>query len=277
MNESKLIEAAGVALAAALRDMVPPGAAVVVFTGKGHNAADGFVIARELAAAGHQVQLRMAFPEKELRPLAREKWQACKSAVEMADLFDPPPPGALVMVDALLGIGASGELRGPLRAACQAWHHLAACTAARRVAIDLPSGLCAETGAAAEEAIVADDTLAIGWWKKGLVADGAEHFTGRLHLVPLPELDEPEAAPLEDLCLTPDYVRAILPRPSFSRHKGESGRVVILAGSPAMTGAAVLTARGALAGGGGLVTVCCPADAFPLSCSRLHHRSASCS
>jgi NAD(P)H-hydrate epimerase len=109
---------------------------------------------------------------------------------------------------------------------------------------------------------MADLTVTVAVAKQGLVADSAIQHVGRLALVPLPDLaPDPEAGPH---LLTPDLLRPWLPRRAFDFHKGQAGRIGLIAGSAGYFGAAILACAGALRAGGGLVTLLVKEDAYPM-------------
>jgi NAD(P)H-hydrate epimerase len=154
-----------------------------------------------------------------------------------------------VAVDGVLGIGAAGAPRG---AAAEAIRALAAYRArgARTVALDLPSGVDATTGASPGEAVVADVTVTFGSVKRGLLV--ARAHAGRIVVVDVGFLPPRGAAPR---LVTGAWVREHLPPIAFDAHKGVRRHVLVVGGAPGMAGAAALATRAALASGAGIVKV----------------------
>jgi len=145
-------------------------------------------------------------------------------------------------------------------------HWLRENAGARIVAVDLPSGLDADSGNATPGSVTADLTLMIGLAKRGLLMSHAATHTGALSLVSVDCLKHPHPTDIELICpQTLHFGKS--PRP-FDFHKGMAGRVAILAGSTNYPGAAVLAAIGALRGGAGLITLHTPKDAAPLIAPR---------
>jgi NAD(P)H-hydrate epimerase len=161
---------------------------VVVCCGKGNNGGDGFVIARHLSNRGKNVRVLLFADPEDLRGDAAANWRIVERACierevidvrvtfeQLVDRFD----GADWIVDALLGTGAAGEPQPPIRVAIEAINR-----AGRKVmAVDLPSGLDCGTGLAAHHTIVADHTCTFVAVKPGFLVDGAERFTGRVHVI----------------------------------------------------------------------------------------------
>jgi NAD(P)H-hydrate epimerase len=175
-----------------------------------------------------------------------------------------PQGRPLLLIDGLLGIGTGGNLKSPVREACRTINRLRERHFAEVLAVDLPSGMDADSGVADADTVMADITATLGYPKSGLRAHGVEKYTGRLALVPLRPLPCPENAESRDRLITPDMLRGMLrPRP-FTMHKGQAGRVGIVAGSRGLTGAARLAATAAGAAGGGLVTLFCPNDVYDI-------------
>jgi hydroxyethylthiazole kinase-like uncharacterized protein yjeF len=255
----------------------------VVFYGKGHNGGDALVAARHLFAAGWRVELRAVFPKENLAPLTRKKLAEFEKAnSEMAGekgnaklhtLYAPR-----VILDGILGIGAHGELREPIRSATVALNQLRRDTAATVFAIDLPTGFDADSGTSEPDAVTADVTLCIGFIKRGMLADAAINIIGRLALLPLPELEaflpksaengnKPAAATTQDELITvatPQTLAPLRRHRAFDTHKGACGRVGIVAGSKGFTGAAVMAANAAVRAGAGLVSLFVTADVYPI-------------
>jgi hydroxyethylthiazole kinase-like uncharacterized protein yjeF len=259
-TEQQLLELAGNRLGHALGRYFPQPGTVIGYLGKGHNAGDALVAIAVLRKHyGWKTAARNAFPIEELAPLTRMKWQelglesplaAVPSAVDMEH--------PLVLLDGLLGIGSSGTMRAPLPWFAAEMEWLRQHSGAKVAAVDLPSGIDADTGIASPGTVTADVTFMIGNAKCGLLTGHAANFTGALALVPVEPLF---ACGTGDLALispqTMDFGKS--PR-QFDFHKGMAGRVALLAGSMSYTGAAVLAATGALRGGAGLVTHIVPQE-----------------
>jgi NAD(P)H-hydrate epimerase len=260
-----LMENAGRAVAdAALRlteDM--PDRPIVVLCGRGNNGGDGFVAARHLREAGRQVHVFLAATKDEVTGDAGTNLERLESAGPSAALVsDPARVGeacgaAGLVVDALLGTGLTGKTRGLPGQLIETVNE----SGARVLAVDVPSGLDADTGEPLGLAIRAVETVTMGLPKLGLFLYPGMDYAGRVTLAdigfPGNLLDKaPSVADLID----PEWVRMLLPRRKPSAHKGSFGRVLVIAGSAGMTGAASLCAQGALRAGAGLVTVGCPAS-----------------
>jgi len=260
-----LMDEAGARIALAVQQFHPTPGRCTVHFGKGHNGGDALVAARWLAAAGWAVQLAPAFPREQWAPLTERKFTQLPASVHAPQELGLRPRGPAVVLDGLLGLGSSGPLREPILSAVHAIHRARLLDGARVFAIDLPSGLDADSGAACADAVSADVTLTIGFPKRGLVADTATQWVGRLAVLPLAELTArvlPQDPPQETIA-TPFSLRPIWPPRRFDLHKGDCGRVAIVAGSPGMTGAASLAARACVHAGAGLVTLYATPDIEP--------------
>ena len=262
MAEETLMDEAGAGIAQYVRNWLPEPGAVVVFAGKGHNAGDAFVLAGHLRGAGWRVQVRLAWPEVELRPLAAKKLAAIRERVTFAGLesMELPAGRPLLLVDGLLGIGAEGGLRGVALTGVRAINQWRRREHALTLAVDLPSGLGGDP-----EPVAADVTVTLGFPKDLLFSDEAAASAGRLLCVPLTGIPLPENAGRRDVLVTAAGLRQGLPgRPAFAKHKGQSGRIGILAGSTGLTGAARLASTAAVLMGGGLVTLFCPRHVYEI-------------
>jgi NAD(P)H-hydrate epimerase len=261
-----LMEEAGLQIARAVRQFFPlPGVCIAVF-GKGNNGGDALVAARHLALWDWDVRLVSAYPDAEWGTLPKAKFAAarqCRRAEpgQIAWIGDEP----LVVLDGLLGIGARGELRSPLNTITRSINERRRSGNAVVFALDIPTGLDGDTGEADPACITADHTLAIGFAKRGLVADGAANFTGRLSVLPLRELSARlDTAGADAVVATPTLLAPLLPRRNFDTHKGDCGRVGIVAGSPGYLGAAVLCSAACVRAGAGLVTLYAPREVVDL-------------
>lgn len=278
----ELMEAAGESIAAAVRQFFPHRAgnpSAEIFYGKGNNGGDGLVAARHLATAGWSITLRAQEPDvAKLSELTRRKLGELSQSGARVSLEPPPRSAPRVVLDALLGIGATGPLRDPIRALAREINARRRERNAYVFAIDLPTGLDGNTGEADPDAVTADFTLTIGFAKSGLVADGASNHVGRLAVLPLPQLTAQgatgpgpgpghvrgEAETAIGITATPANLASLLPRRKAESHKTQFGRIGVLAGSVGFTGAALLTAQGALHAGAGLVSIYATRDIHPV-------------
>lgn len=259
----ELMERAGRAVAeAALRltagDSERP---VVIVCGGGNNGGDGLVAARLLAEKGRPVKVLLVTGGRELRGDAAENLKRLQEAgsvpVQRADaeVVRRECEGAALVVDALLGTGVSGELRSPAPEVIEAVN-----AAARPVlAVDIPSGLHADTGRPLGGAVMARETVTMGLPKLGLLMSPGADYAGWVTVadIGLPSDLVKEAEAAGEL-IEPAWVRLLLPPRRRTAHKGDFGQVLVIAGSVGMTGAACLCAEGALRVGAGLVRVGCP-------------------
>lgn len=265
-----LMEEAGIGIAAVVRQFAPKAGSLVLFLGKGNNAGDALVAARELVQHGWQLYARLSCAPEAMKELPRRHFGELGSDVRVIDdavSFDFPA-GPIVSLDGLLGIGASGVMKPELQALAREMNTLRTQKHALTIAMDIPSGLDGDHGDACVDAVEADVTAVVAQMKAGLLEDGADHHAGRLALVPLRELSSCEGS-ADALALTPQTLRAWLPRRAHDMHKGEAGRVGILAGSRGFLGAAELCCRGAIRAGAGLVTLFVPEDVYPLMAARM--------
>jgi ADP-dependent NAD(P)H-hydrate dehydratase / NAD(P)H-hydrate epimerase len=226
------------------------GLRVAILCGTGNNGGDGLAAARRLLDAGARAVVHVVGGADGLSgpPAAQlDRWRRVGGRV--AGSAEAALAGADVAVDCLLGTGASGEPREPHRGAVEALNAFPGPV----VACDLPTGVDAATGRVPGVAVRADCTVTLGAHKAGLWVWPARGRVGRLVLGDLGIVDE-EARPVAQALEAAD-VRRLLPAPAPDSHKRTRGVVVVLAGSPGMSGAATLVARGAMAAGAGLVTV----------------------
>ncbi len=255
LSEETLMETAGMAVAGEilLRMKKKIGKAVVV-CGMGNNGGDGFVCARFLRNAGvHTEVLLLGNPERlkgasaiyfQTLPLSGVNASTFRKAVDVL----PSVFRADVIVDALIGTGFSGavtEEKGNLIKMMNAAHGL-------RVAIDVPSGVAADTGEIPSVAVKADVTVALGAMKRAHVLSPAAEHCGD---VVVADIGIPEKRGRKRPVFYVDRKRAVadLPKRDRRSHKGENGFVGIIAGSANMAGAGLLAAQGALYAGAGKV------------------------
>ncbi len=259
VSAEALMDQAATGIAATVVEFFPKPGRCVVFGGKGNNGGDAFAAAQILRARGWAIEVRAIFPEADCSELGRKKLRALQAAkIPRAQ----PTTSHTVVLDGLLGLGTKPPLRDPIRGACREINELRRSRHAFVVAVDLPSGLDGDSGEADNDAVVADLTITIGATKRGLVADRALDFVGRLEVVALDELafGAADAATVA----TARSLGGLLPPRRFGAYKNQFGRVGIVAGSKGFTGAAVLCSLGALRAGAGLVELFVPEDIYPI-------------
>ncbi len=272
VTAEKLMEEVGRRIAQAVGQYAPRPGMVTVYYGKGHNGGDALVAAQHLAMSGWGIELCPQEPDaSKLAELTAKKLAALDSAKKVAAVrpWATPRRSYLtarpsVILDGLLGIGATGPLRDDIRTLTREINTRRAEGNAMVFAIDLPTGLNADTGEADPDCVVADVTVTAGYAKRGLVADGAAAHVGRLCVAALREFEPHAPNEFSEEVATPESLRGLLARRNFESYKTQYGRVGIVAGSRGFTGAAILSANGALRGGAGLVTLYATEDIYPL-------------
>ena len=246
---------------------------VQLFAGRGNNGGDAFVAARYLKELDFDVQVFLAGEVASLRGDALEHLMKMKAAgvalqelpetEDWADLYDDPQACGDILVDGLLGTGIRGPARGLAAAAIQVINRFA--EFAHIVAIDAPSGLDTDTGAAEGDVVTADITATMGLPKIGLVQPAAIEYVGSLDVIDIgipSELWAGITAPIE--AITGFDIRPLLPRRRRTSHKGVFGHVLLIGGTPGYTGAMSLAAMAATRSGAGLVSVLTPASLVPI-------------
>ena len=259
-----LMRAAGAAVARELAARVPEGD-LVVLAGPGNNGGDGWAAAHDLHAAGREVRvLSTQDPDAHAGIAADAAREAIAAGVAWRVPAEAPTAGELSeaagIVDALLGIGAAGALRDPLAA----WVEAANSSGAFVLAVDTPTGIDVDTGAVPDSAIVADCTVTFTSPKLGLLVYPAASHVGEIVVADIgiaEALTDVACAP--EVWVAEDYA-ALLPLPAPDAHKDSRGRVLIVAGSGAFPGAAVLATRGAMRAGAGYVTLAVPQSIVPV-------------
>jgi NAD(P)H-hydrate epimerase len=188
MSSLVLMENAGRGVADALLAVDPAPTSVAILCGKGNNAGDGFVLARHLEIRGVAAQALLLFPPEELAGDARHNYEILRrSGATLADLsadlnsarLDESAGDASWLVDAMLGTGATGEPREPVRSAIE-WMNA---QSARRLAIDVPSGLDCDTGRPAATTVRADVTFTFATAKRGFLEPMAQSFLGDYRVI----------------------------------------------------------------------------------------------
>ena len=267
LPEGTLMQRAATGLAAACAGLLPGvyGCRVAVLAGSGDNGGDALHAGAMLARRGAVVTAVTAADRVHAGGAAALRGAGGR----LLPAADPQTPGVLaqadLIMDGLLGIGGRGGLRDAAAELADRTRR-ARRDGALVVAVDLPSGVDADTGEVAGPAIGADVTITFGTWKPGLLIDPGAERAGAVQLVDIglgPYLGEPAAVALQ----APD-VAGILHRPGAESDKYRRGVLGVLAGSDQYTGAAVLATGGAIRGGAGMVRLLSAPAA--LAVARLH-------
>lgn len=227
---------------------------VVVVGGTGQNGGDAWVIARRLVTRGFAPTVLLAGAREQVKGDADANLRALSAiGVDVTcmdgslDELEPALAGASAIVDGLFGTGLDRAIEG-VRAELVARLNAAD---APIFAIDLPSGIDADTGAVLGVAIEAKLTVTFAAHKRGLWQMPGRGHAGEIVCA---DIGVPGPACRDSLLELADAARW-LPRRSLDAHKGTAGHVLVIAGSPGRTGAALLSGLGALRGGAGLVTI----------------------
>jgi len=260
-----LMERAGVAVAeAALGLLYDRSELVVVLCGKGNNGGDGLMAARELQASGIPVEAVLPFAPEELSPDAAEMYRHARAeGVLLGDtVAEETLRDAAVVIDALLGTGVSGAVRGEI---AELINRVNAARDGRGVlAVDLPSGVATDTGQIFGPAVKAELTVTMGLPKPGLVLYPGAWLAGRWIVADIGFPAEVVARWPATALLTPRSraARWVPKRPPTAR-KRMVGWALVVAGAFGMTGAAAMAAAAAYRAGAGLVRLALPASLTP--------------
>ena len=275
VSTNALMEKAGLAVAnhAIQRLASPRGARVLVLVGPGNNGGDGLVAARYLHQWGARVQLylctRRTGPDPNLA-LAEDRGIPIGTAADDPglELLQRHLASSSLVIDAVLGTGKPRPLEGQLREILLHVADVRKRQATPVLAVDLPTGLNADTGAVDPACPGADITVTLGYPKVGHFTFPGASMTGQLEIVDIglpADLDEGISLEL----VTPELVRSLLPSRPLEAHKGTFGRLLVVAGSRRYVGATILACSGAYRAGAGLVTLATPRGVYTIAAAKL--------
>ncbi|MBI5886710.1 MAG: NAD(P)H-hydrate dehydratase [Deltaproteobacteria bacterium] len=275
MTGAQLMENAGRGVACAvLAELASTGAKgrVAVIAGKGNNGGDGYVAARHLRNAGLDVMVFSLARPSELKgdaALNAKVWArmggATAGIITKADIRRHAPAirHACIIVDAIFGVGLKTPVKGVHAEAIEFINSIGK----KIVAVDVPSGIDAGSGAVMGAAIKASLTVTMAMPKPGLYLYPGREYAGRVEVV---DIGVPVAllAAAGDTSgyslITPDDVAVVLRPRNADSHKGSYGHLFVLAGSPGKTGAAYMCATGGMRAGAGLTTIGLPESLEPV-------------
>jgi len=272
---SVLMENAGKAVAEETRP--DPGVLdkqhILCLIGAGNNGGDGLVAARYLHEWGARVSVYLCSQrdpgDTNLR-LAQERGITC---IEFAGdnkmkKLDDRLASATCVIDAMLGTGKMRPLEGVFRQVLERVANAKKKRTFRIIAVDLPSGMDADTGAIDPACLYADTTVTMALPKLGLFSFPGAERVGKLKIADI-GIPESLADSIKIELLTSDWARAALPARPLNANKGTFGKVLVVAGSINYTGSAYLACSGAMRVGAGLVTLAAASSLIPVLASKM--------
>ncbi|MBD3403945.1 NAD(P)H-hydrate dehydratase [candidate division GN15 bacterium] len=244
---------------------------VVVVCGKGNNGGDGYVVARYLHEAGVSVTILYVGPREKLSDDAGANYdRAKKLGIPMSEVADPDElPDELdcdIVIDAIFGTGFDGAPRGITEDLIEYINR----QETEVIAVDMPSGLNADTGRHEGAVVEASFTYTLALPKYGLYLSPGRELSGVCDTVPIGIPDEVvEKMELTDELITPEMVIEFLPARKPDGHKGDFGKLVLVAGSTGLTGAACMAGQSAARSGAGLIKIACPHSVLPTIAAKM--------
>lgn len=252
LTPARLMQRAGQALHRHVRACWPEARRVLIVAGAGNNGGDGYLLASLLRAEGCEVRvLTLADPRAEPAIAAANDWHQCGGeTLRWADSL--PQPAADLIVDALFGIGLQRPLEGTAASLVEAIN----VAGIPVLAVDLPSGIDADTGAVAGVAVKASRTLSLLARKVGLYTGAAADHVGLLDFddLSVPESSNRDAIADGSLQEAGDLAGWLPPR-RRGAHKGDHGHVLVVGGDYGMAGAPRIAASAALRAGAGFGSI----------------------
>ena len=238
---------------------------ICVYCGGGNNGGDGYVVAALAAQRRIPVQVIQVVPADNLAGEARQAYEfALQESVAVVP-FGKTPPITGVIVDALLGIGLRGAPRPEFAAAIEEINQ----SGLPVIALDIPSGLDADTGAAQGVVVNAGLTISFIGLKRGLVTGRGPAFCGEILLdrLDIPEMVFDQELPAAECLGLPSLLPLLKPR-AADAHKGDFGHVMVIGGDTGFGGAALMAAEAAARTGAGLVSIASRPEHIPAILAR---------
>lgn len=231
------------------KEMLSNNCSVLVMAGTGNNGGDGLALARLLAEGTFRVTVWCVGDNTK----ASEQWLQQRKILEFYDVCFcdvAPEDEYTILIDALFGVGLSREITGVYKQAIETFNNLHG----YKIALDVPSGICSDSGKRLGDAVQANETVTFAFAKRGLYLQPGCECSGKLTIADI-GIDEHAfmEEPPEMFCL--DDPKQWLPKRDVWGNKGTFGKVLLIAGSNGMAGAAVLAARAAYRSGAGMVKV----------------------
>ncbi|NHZ85931.1 MAG: NAD(P)H-hydrate dehydratase [Planctomycetia bacterium] len=229
---------------------------VAIICGKGNNAGDGYKAALELQKLGVSTKIFIISDKKDIQGDSLFFYEKCvKVNIALTHSIEPPIQKYDLIIDAILGTGFKGEFSSLILNFTR-WINSQKSLV---LSIDIPSGVDANTGNIAENAINADATVTMGLSKVGMMLEPGKSYCGDIIPVDIGFPDIYNELPgMKYRTANEDLAYKYLKAPEVNTYKHNQGKVLVVAGSRGMTGAAILASLGAMRSGAGLVTTCAP-------------------
>lgn len=254
MPSMVLMERAALGVVELIKARGLTGASFGIVCGTGNNGGDGLAVARLLWEAGCRVCYLVLGDESRGTPEFLKQLQMVKAyEIRRADTVDELR-SCDVYIDAIFGVGLSREIQGDYRLAIEKLEAMEG----HKIAVDIPSGISSDDGRVLGIALHCQDTVTFAFGKIGCFLDPGRAYCGQVHIADIGITknsladDKPACVCLEDtdLCMLPERAR--------DAHKGNCGKILVIAGSEGMSGAAYFAGRAAYLGGSGLVRILTP-------------------
>ncbi len=223
---------------------------VLIMAGTGNNGGDGLALARLLSEAEYEVSIRYIGNVSK----ASEQWKMQKAILEHFCVRTGSKEDAAeytIMVDALFGVGLSRDIKGEYAQAIQCFNQ----AKGYKLALDIPSGICADTGRVLGCAVKAHTTVTFGFCKRGLMLYPGAEYAGEVITAPIGITEKSFFGNVPGMFCYKEDAQKLRPKRDGSGNKGSFGKVLLVAGNNRMAGAAILSAKAAYRSGAGMVKV----------------------
>ena len=227
----------------------------LIMAGIGNNGGDGLALARLLSESGFQVEIWTVGNSDR----ASEQWRMQRKILESYPVKMSTKPALqeyTVIIDALFGVGLSREITGEFKEATEIF----GCLSGYRIALDMPSGVSSDNGAILGCAVRADETVTFGFCKRGLMLYPGCEYAGKVTVAEIGISERSFFGAEPGMFCFDEQPKALLPVRESAGNKGTFGKVLLIAGSRNMAGAAILAARAAYRIGAGMVKVITQAE-----------------
>ena len=268
-----LMENAGLAVAESARDLVgAAGVRVLVLVGPGNNGADGLVTARHLRRWGAEVTCYVVAGRPDTDPKMDRALEYGVNVIKASETGEMERllARSTLVIDAVLGTGRARPLEGQVKETMLSLSKARSTPSPLKLlALDLPTGLNADTGEVDPCGVPCDVTLALGYPKAGLLNFPGAGHAGELRVLDIgvpPGLPEETSISLE--LLDRRWVSEHLPQRPLDSHKGTFGHALVVAGSQSYVGAAYLASQAAVRAGAGLTTLATPESVYPIAAAK---------